>query len=98
MADVLELYQFFRREITPSSILSALRMGMLSKSDLKDNVVYAGFCRNATCAKWDEKRELFWYYRRGEPETVPYASDWDGYDLFVPVGEANVYDAVLNFY
>lgn len=61
---------------------------VIAKSELKDGAYYRGECRNAisSLARWDGKRQCFWYMRSkwGEIflEAIPHPEDEKTYDVF----------------
>ena len=75
MRDPFIIYMHLAQPLTDDLLKEACEMGMMSQSDLRDGVVYSGFCRNARCAQWDASQDLFWYHRDRRRETVPYAAD-----------------------
>lgn len=58
------------------------------KSELKHGLYYAGECRNAGVARWDETKQVFvyWRYKFGSEylETINHFEDDNGFDLFYP--------------
>ena len=67
---------------------------MIPKCNLKNGAYYVGYCRNASVAMWDERAACFVYLRTkfGNvfAETINHPEDDDGFDIFVPVREADL--------
>lgn len=86
------LYHTLPREFGKGHLDRAQSEGMLPKASLEDGKVYVGYCRNATTARWDGKRERFVYQRTKFHDTfeedIVHPEDDLGFDVFVPVGEA----------
>jgi len=98
--DAQEIYAYLvQKPVSPASIQRAVELGMLPRGALKDGIVYQGYCRNVTCAMWDAANNEFWYHRtdKGRRESIPYPGDREDWDVFVPVAEADPYDAGCYF-
>lgn len=61
---------------------------MITKQQLEHGAYYAGHCRNATEARWDANRQLFfyWRYKFGQTfkEEICHPEDEQRYDVFIP--------------
>lgn len=85
------IYKSLGRNYTIEAYLTALNEGMLPIGLLKHDVTYAGHCRNADKAVWDENIKKFIYVRYKFQseflEAIPHPYDDEGFDIFVPVAE-----------
>ncbi len=74
-----------------ADMAGAITAGMVARDALRDGMMYAGYCRNATTAVWHANKGCFVIMRRkfGDtfPEDVPHPADDDGFDVFVPIME-----------
>jgi hypothetical protein len=81
----------FKKKITENDLMEAYAMGMLKKADLVDGKYYAGNCRHASVAQWNENQGCFYYMREKFGallcESIKHPEDDDGYDLFTPFEE-----------
>ena len=61
----------------------------IPKAELKDKTYYTGKCRNADCALWLEKENMFvhWRYKFGSTflESINAPEDDIGFDVFFPL-------------
>jgi hypothetical protein len=86
------IYESFPRKPTAASVRRAITEGMIPKAALVHNALYEGYCRNALVTRWRASIQRFTYrlvggkyIGAGPLENIPYPSDWDGWDIFVPV-------------
>jgi hypothetical protein len=65
------------------------QLDFIPKDKLEHGGYYEGMCRNASVARWDAVKEVFWHWRTkfGStfPETIKHPSDEDVFDVFYPM-------------
>lgn len=74
--------------ITEEQVAKAHSLGMFKQDVLEHRRIYAGHCRNASTAMWDDERKTFVILRRKFAsvfaEDTPYPQVGYCYDVFVP--------------
>lgn len=59
---------------------------LIPKSELRHGAYYRGSCRNATIARWNAEKQLFYHWRTKWGliflETIKHRDDDDRYDVF----------------
>lgn len=83
------IYRILGKKITQEDLEYAYSIGLIPMSELEDGVIYRGYCRNASKARWNAGSKTFTYMRykftmKFEEEIVPPELD-EGYDIFVAV-------------
>lgn len=75
-------------------IQKLIECGAIPKKDLIDGQTYFGKCRNARTAIWNKERNCFVYKRNKFgyvfDEDINHFEDDNGYDLFVPIKQADI--------
>ena len=74
------------------------KKGVIRKENLKDGQYYYGICRNAYVARWNKNLDKFEYmrYKFGwSYDVIEHPEDDDGYDIFLPLIEADENEITL---
>lgn len=75
-----------------SIVPNLIRCGAIPKSELVIGHTYIGSCRNSNEAKWNGEDFEYTRYKFGTSfiDHINHFEDDDGYDLFVPLKDADV--------
>jgi hypothetical protein len=74
----------------------------LKKSELEHGSYYKGECRNATIARWNSEKQMFYHWRTKFNytfiETIKHYEDEEHYDVFIALEKIENYsDKEINF-
>ena len=71
------------------SIIAEMATHKIPKKDLVDGAYYAGHCRNANVARWNEGEEMFYHWQREMGfdfvERIRHIDDEPKWDAFTPI-------------
>ncbi len=88
-SDIPEIPQVDEEDYKAFYIPRLIKAGAIPKKDLVDGNCYLGDHRNCTIARWNEKENVFEYWRHKFEwvyiDTCNHFEDDDGFALFVPI-------------